>query len=182
MNWVSNSLNHTWIVIKSICSKIACEYESFSNSSSMSDVKSLSSYFSTCKSGQSSGCISAINLDPPDPLVILHIERTSHTMFTHPTWAVFLSLLPNVCHSMCGIGRDSVKNSYCLEAFRYPASFGESVLRNWTVTFLSFIAFSGPIVSGLSFTKGGTMRYAISTSANRVSESTSISWISLRFC
>ena len=46
-NWVLDSLNHTRMAVKFVCFKIAREHASFANSSSTSDVKSLSSCFLT---------------------------------------------------------------------------------------------------------------------------------------
>ena len=59
---------------------------------------------------------------------------------------------------MCGIGWDSVKTAYHLEAFRYPADFGESyAMELKQLLFHFFIAISGLGTLGLSFTEGGAL-------------------------
>jgi len=107
--------------------------------------------------------------------------RTDKLHNVYPSEAgTFLSHPSDACHSMCGIGRNSVKTAYHLKAFDILSVFGIPCYGTEFITFPNFIAISGPGASRLSFTEGDALQYAIS--ANHVSETTPISWFGLQFC
>lgn len=138
-----------------IASISLANHELFAKSSSTSDVKTpVVLLFRLIKSSQSFGYISAIDLAFPDLMFVL--QSGGQVARVYPDAMVvlqsggqvarclpircrrFLSHPPDTCHSMCGIRWDLVKTAYHLEAFRYPASLGNPVLRNRNSYFSRF--------------------------------------------
>ena len=97
-NWVSVLLDVFETTIYSVNSKNAHETRPSANASSTSDFKSYTTLpIDPIKSGHPSERVSAVDLEPPNPMIIVHIGRISNMMFTHPMWAVF-----SLFHQMCG--------------------------------------------------------------------------------
>ena len=89
-NWVSFLLDVFKTTVYSINSKNARETRLLANASSMSDFKSYTTLLVyLVKSGHPSERISVVDLEPPDPTVIVHIKRISNMTFTCLMWAVF---------------------------------------------------------------------------------------------
>ena len=104
VNLVSDSLNHIRMVVKSICFMITHEHESFMNSSSMSDFKSLSSCFWTCQIWLATGTYLRRRSGPPRSYGRPSYRADkSHDVYPSNAGG-FLSLPPDMCRSICGIG------------------------------------------------------------------------------
>lgn len=160
---VSDSLNHFWIVVNSVCLKIT--HKSWIIYQLIIHVKLQIPYhhfFLLVKSGQSSRRISVVDISPQDPMVVLHIGRTSHTVFTRLMWAVF-SLIHWTGVAQCvASGGTQSELLTTSRPFDILPVCGILHYRTKCVTFLNFIAISGPGTSRLSFTEGDTLRYLIS--------------------